>query len=227
MKGTTFMPSFIEPVFSILYLVITCTLAILMIKNSKSIKEVILFGIASLVLVVGDSFHLVPRIYGGLTQSMDTLSKPLAFGTLVASISMTIFYILIYFVWKQHYKIKENKSLDMCIYCLAAIRVILCLLPQNNWFAETPSLAWGIIRNIPFTIIGIIIIILFFAKRKSIPNDKFKYMWLAVCLSFLFYLPVVLFAKINPMFGIFMLPKTIAYVWIVFMGYNNMKLFKK
>ena len=43
---------------------------------------------------------------------------------------------------------------------------------------------------------------------------------LAVALSFGFYLPVVLFSGIVPIVGVLMIPKTMAYVWIIFMGWQ-------
>ena len=43
---------------------------------------------------------------------------------------------------------------------------------------------------------------------------------LAVILSFGFYLPVVLFSGIAPAVGVLMIPKTLAYVWIVLMGWQ-------
>ena len=36
--------------------------------------------------------------------------------------------------------------------------------------------------------------------------------------------PVVLWADVNPMIGMLMIPKTCAYVWTVLIGYNAMKL---
>ena len=48
-------------------------------------------------------------------------------------------------------------------------------------------------------------------------------MWLAITLSFLFYIPVVLWADTLPMIGMLMIPKTLAYVWVVWMGYQLMK----
>ena len=75
-------------------------------------------------------------------------------------------------------------------------------------------------RNIPFVIMGIIMIILHFIRR----NDKsYRFMWLAILLSFAFYLPVVLWADVSPMIGMLMLPKTCMYVWIVVMGYRDVK----
>jgi len=48
-------------------------------------------------------------------------------------------------------------------------------------------------------------------------------MWLTIVLSFGFYIPVVLWADINPLIGMLMIPKTCAYVWTVLIGYNAMK----
>ena len=38
-----------------------------------------------------------------------------------------------------------------------------------------------------------------------------------------FYIPVVLWAEVNPLIGMLMIPKTCAYVWTVLIGYNAMK----
>ena len=50
-----------------------------------------------------------------------------------------------------------------------------------------------------------------------------KNFWLAIVISFGFYLPVVLFADAVPAIGMFMIPKTCAYVWMALMGYRAMK----
>ena len=48
-------------------------------------------------------------------------------------------------------------------------------------------------------------------------------MWLAIVISFACYAPVVVFAKTIPPVGALMIPKTCAYVWVVWMGYVAMK----
>ena len=99
---------------------------------------------------------------------------------------------------------------------LAFVRIILCLLPQNDWTGADPVI-WGIYRNIPFVIIGAIMVALYYKQRS---DEPFKWMWLAITLSFLFYLPVVLWADVHPMIGMLMLPKTCMYIWAVMMGYK-------
>ena len=61
-----------------------------------------------------------------------------------------------------------------------------------------------------------------FSFRKKSDN-AFKWMWLAVLLSFAFYIPVVLWSEVSPMIGMLMMPKTCMYVWAVAMGYNEVK----
>ena len=67
---------------------------------------------------------------------------------------------------------------------------------------------------------GVIIIVIFYREINRTEDKVFRYMPLAVILSFGFYLPVVLFSGIIPVIGILMIPKTLAYVWIVLMGWR-------
>ena len=100
-------------------------------------------------------------------------------------------------------------------YVPGAFAFSLCCFPQNGWTSAEPSLLWGILRNIPFALLGILTVVLWLRSAK---NDKpLKLMWLAVTLSFLFYIPVVLFAQTMPMIGMLMLPKTCMYVWMIVM----------
>ena len=118
---------------------------------------------------------------------------------------------------------KDKKSLIIyySIYLLAIIRIIICLFPQNGWFSNDSSFIWGIIRNIPFVILGIVIIILYFNNRKK--DNIFSNIWLYVTLSFIFYLIVVLGASSISILGMFMLPKTICYILIMFVFRNKLK----
>ena len=83
--------------------------------------------------------------------------------------------------------------------------------------------AWAIYRNIPFTILGLLIIIIFYKKSREEGDLAFKNLWLTIVLSFGFYLPVVLFEKTMPLIGILMIPKTCAYIWTILIGYWAMK----
>lgn len=199
-----------ETIFDIIYLIIAIFFGINILIKSKN-KTQKLIGLSILILGCGDAFHLIPRILNGFTNK--NLDAYLGIGKLVTSITMTIFYIFMYYIYLLIYKEKENKNLTTIIIILSFIRIILCLFPQNDWLTNNSPLIWGIIRNIPFIILGIVLIILFFNKRKE--NSTLKPIWLYMTLSFMFYIPVVIGTKSIPILGMLMLPKTICYILII------------
>ena len=211
-----------ETGFDIIYLTTVITLGILMITKGKS-KEYKLFGIMAVTLGLGDSFHLVPRALALCTTGLDSFVVYLGVGKFITSITMTIFYIILYYVWRYRYKVEGKNGLTITVYLLALVRIVLCFFPQNMWTSAMAPLSWGIYRNIPFAIMGIIIIVLFYKSAKEHNDTSFKYMYLTIVLSFLFYIPVVLFGDTYPLVGMLMIPKTCAYVWTIWIGYSDMK----
>ena len=209
------MGKIMEAVFCVAYLIVTLVLGCVIVRKAGENKEGKLFGIMALVLVSGDAFHLVPRIMAAVNQAGD-YTKAMGIGTLITSITMTIFYLIMYVIFEMRYG-KKNKALFCSMVVLAIVRIALCLMPQNDWTGESP-VSWGIYRNIPFVVMGVIMIVLFLAKRS---DKAFRFMWLAILLGFAFYLPVVLWADVSPMIGMLMLPNTCMYVWIVVMGYKE------
>lgn len=217
------MQAITETLFDVVYLITVVTLGGLMIKDAKGNNQYTLFGVMAVVLGLGDSFHLVPRTIALCTTGLENYTTLLGIGKFITSITMTIFYILLYHVWRRRYHIIGKDGITLTVYLLAALRVILCLFPQNAWISASPSIRWGIYRNIPFALMGLLIIILFYKSVKKHEDKSFRFMWLTIVLSFGFYIPVVLWADINPMIGMLMIPKTCAYVWTVWIGYSDMR----
>lgn len=217
------MQAIMETLFDVVYLFTVITVGIIMIKKSNGKQQYRLFGIMAVLLGFGDAFHLVPRAYALLTTGLESNATALGIGKLITSITMTIFYIILYHIWRNRYNITKQKWLTICIYILGIIRITLCMFPQNQWLNYHAPISWGIYRNIPFAIMGIIIIILFYSESKKHSDNNFRFMWFAIVLSFAFYIPVVLWADNIPLLGMLMIPKTLAYVWIVFMGYFEQK----
>lgn len=217
------MQAIVETLFDLIYLISVITIGITMIRKSNGNQEYRLFGIMAIVLGVGDSFHLVPRAIALCTTGLDNFTVALGTGKFITSITMTIFYIILYYVWRIRYQVKGQNQITVSIYLLSALRIILCLFPQNKWLSATAPFSWGIYRNMPFALLGLLIILLFYKSARKNKDLEFKYMWLTIVLSFGFYIPVVLFADRIPMIGMLMIPKTCAYVWTVLIGYNSMK----
>lgn len=217
------MQAVIETLFDACYLVGVVALGIIMIAKSHENKQYKLFGIMAVVLGLGDSFHLVPRAIALCTTGLENYTTALGIGKFITSITMTIFYIILYHIWRIRYNVKGQKNTTIAIYLLALLRIVLCFFPQNAWTSSAAPLSWGIYRNIPFTLMGILIIVLFYKSSREHNDKLFKNMWLTIVISFGFYIPVVLFDDMVPMIGMLMIPKTLAYVWTVWIGYHAMK----
>ncbi len=217
------MQAIMETAFDAVYLISVITIGIMMITKGKGNKEYTLFGIMAVTLGAGDAFHLIPRAFALCTTGLENFTVALGVGKLITSMTMTVFYILLYYVWRMRYQVKDQKGLTLSVYLLSALRIILCLFPQNKWTSADAPLSWGILRNIPFALLGLLVIVLFYRSAKQHHDSSFRWMWLTIVLSFGFYIPVVLWADTIPMIGMLMIPKTCAYVWTVLIGFLDMK----
>lgn len=221
--GGNIMQAIMETIFDLVYLPTVITLGIILIKNAKGQKQFLLYGFMAVGLGLGDAFHLIPRSVALLTTGLENRVFSLGMGKWITSVTMTVFYVLLYHVWRERYGITGKNSITVSVYALAVLRIVLCFMPQNAWTSPDAPLSWAIYRNIPFTVLGILIIVLFYKSAKEQHDEKFRRLWLTIVLSFGFYIPVVLFSDAFPLIGILMIPKTCAYVWTVLIGFNAMK----
>lgn len=212
-----------ETIFDVLYLGFALIAGFTMMTrgNNGLVKKA---GFMALLLGAGDSFHLVPRSIALWTTGLEAHAAALGIGKFVTSITMTIFYLILYYIWRDRYQVKGRKNLTTAMWGLSVLRIALCLLPQNQWLVYRQPLLFGILRNIPFAIMGILVIVIFAQEAKKADDKVFRFMALAVALSFGFYLPVVLFSGVAPIVGVLMIPKTMAYVWIVLMAWKLYRL---
>ncbi len=198
-----------ESAFDILYLSFAAAAGAGILRSRKD-RTGRLMGAAVLILGIGDAFHLIPRVvrYFGCGD----YTAWLGFGKLVASVTMTVFYLLMYRLWLRVYGERENRRLSLAVYALAVLRVLLCLPPQNGWLQNGGPVLWAVLRNLPFAALGVLTACLYRRKRAAV--RRFRSVWLLVALSFLFYVPAV-FAGLVPMLGMLMLPKTVCYMLLI------------
>lgn len=199
-----------ESSFDILYLLFAIVSGCVILFRSRSKTEK-LMGFATLILGCGDAFHLVPRVLNYFVDADFTVA--LGVGKLITSVTMTVFYLLLYYIRRDVYGETPSRGLTACVWALSAVRIALCLFPQNGWLTNTAPLTWSILRNIPFVLLGAIICVLYFKKRGEI--KPFRPMWVYILLSFLFYIPVAVGAGFVPMLGMLMLPKTVCYILMI------------
>jgi hypothetical protein len=214
--------NYFESIFDVAYLLAVITFSILIIRKGiiKKQKATIIFGVMGLLLGFGDSFHLIPRIVGHLTTGLADYQMALGVGKLITGITMTVFYYLIYLF----YTIKTNnynKKIHISIMTLIVLRFALLALPGNDWVNNGTELFYGVLRNIPFAILGTIIVILFLHVGKREEFKMFKQIGIWIIVSFVCYIIVAVGSGFIPVLGAFMIPKTVAYFIIIYIGYKN------
>lgn len=226
-----------ESVFCIGYLLFDVIAGIIFLIYGSG-QVFILYGVMTLLLGFGDAFHLIPRVIKHIKGESERVKWWMDFGLAVTSITMTVFYIILLYIWKELSVSPGNQTISELvanqalseyvanqrisalaagctgvIWSMALARIALCLMPQNDWFGNGNK-KLSMCRNTIFSIIGIAEIILFVSLGGSYGIT------MAVCifLSFLFYIPVTLFAKENPKIGMLMIPKTIMYIIMISLG---------
>lgn len=200
-----------ETTFDILYLLFVVVSGCVILKRARNQTEKRM-GLAALILGCGDAFHLVPRMLNYFVSADFTAA--LGLGKLVTSITMTLFYLLLFYIWLGYYHEAKNQCAARFVWVCTVLRIVLCLFPQNGWLQNSSDMTWGIIRNVPFVMLGAAVCILYFRKRAEC--RRFKPLWVYILLSFLFYIPVAVGVGAVPILGMLMLPKTICYVLLVY-----------
>ena len=212
------VPDIMEVIFDAGYLLFDLVAAILFFLFSQGSTLFLLYGTLTLVLCGGDAFHLVPRILRAVHGSNDRIQKQLGIGLQVSSITMTVFYIILMYVWKDTFpEFSIPFAVEVIVWVSAILRILICLLPQNNWCTDEGNLKLSILRNGVFAVTGIGVIILYAISGNAGGYHMTK-MVAAIILSFGCYLPVTLFSKTKPKVGLLMIPKTCAYMWMIAMG---------
>ena len=94
-----------ETIFDILYLGFALIMGITMLSKGKEpiVKKA---GMMAALLGAGDAFHLIPRSYALWTTGLEANAAALGFGKFVTSITMTIFYLIMYHIWREYFEIR-------------------------------------------------------------------------------------------------------------------------
>ncbi len=220
------MRVYVEVGFNIIYLIVVWAMTVLMSMKiggvaSKNRKIASLFRWAFVLLAFGDTGHVGFRIaayaFGGLDQN----KLLVGIGALATAITVTFFYVIMLYIWKERFSGKFGTS-EYFLLASVPVRMIVMAFPQNDWGNSVPPAFWGPFRNLFLIILGIGVLYLYL--RDSIKAGDRLFRWMAYCVffSYLFYTPVILFARDFPLVGMLMIPKTIMYVAIQILAYKGL-----
>ena len=212
------MPDVMEAIFDTAYLLFDLIAGFVFLAQADGRTLFVLYGILTLTLCGGDAFHLVPRMIRAFRGSSEKIKRQLGIGLQVSSITMTVFYIILLFIWKFTFpELTAPVAVEAMIWISAIIRIVVCFLPQNNWCSDEGNPKLSILRNAVFAVTGIGVIILY-AISGNANGYHMTRMVAAILISFGCYLPVTILSKTKPKVGLLMIPKTCAYMWVIVMG---------
>ena len=232
---TESMRMWTEVIFDILYLITVWALVIAMLRRESGLPEAHrplrrLLIWAFFLLALGDTGHVGFRVLaylqGDLATTINLFGRPVGLvglGALSTAYTVTIFYMLVLFMWQTRFK-KPLGIFGWFLLAAGAIRMVIMAFPQNQWGSLVPPFGWSMARNIPLVIqgLGVAALILRDAART---NDRvFRAIGICILISYAFYTPVILFVQVFPLIGMLMIPKTLAYVAIAIIGYRSLFL---
>jgi hypothetical protein len=219
--------------FNILYLVVIWWLVVAMLRRLPQVaaadqKVGRYFIWAFGLLALGDTGHVGFRVLayalGGLESSLNLGGLEIGLvglGALSTAITVTFFYVLVLFIWQERF----DQSLGWfggLLIASAAVRLVVMALPGNQWNSVVPPQPISLVRNLFLTISGLGVAYLILRDAARANDRVFTWIGISILVSYAFYIPVILFVQVAPMVGMLMIPKTLAYVAIALIAYQNL-----
>lgn len=217
-----------EIIFDLLYLITIWILVFLMFRKKGNLRDEnrkigFMFLSAFFLLALGDTGHVGFRVIAFAQGGLEANPLLVGAGALATAITVTFFYMITAEIWRDRISGSRN-TFWWILIITGIIRLIIMVFPQNKWSQVVPPYTWSLYRNIPLMIqgLGVGLLILFSGKERK---DRFlKNISYMIFLSYLFYIPVILFVQRIPLLGMLMIPKTLAYVAIALMAYGLFKV---
>lgn len=174
--------------------------------------------LAFTLLALGDSAHVGLRLL-----DLSQLPVPpgwIGTGALATAITVTLFDLLLL---QAHQRLAPGRCrpLSRLLLVIAALRLLLLALPQNHWSALVPPQPWSLLRNLPLLALTVAIGALVGSFRGE---QRHWARWIGALLlaSALCHLPVMLWIQAQPLLGLLMIPKSVAYLAIAAIAYRRL-----
>jgi hypothetical protein len=222
----------IEVSFDVLYLIVVWAMVCEMYRRRSVVRPgnqrvAGLVMIAFALLALGDTGHVGFRVaayaMGDPAPQFSFLGMTFGLrgiGTLATAITVTLFYVLMVAIWRYRFD-KQYRPFQHLLFASALVRLVLLALPANQWNNPVPPQPWSTIRNLPLLIQGLVAYLILRDARAS-KDRAFWWVGMMILVSFACYTAVVLFVQQVPLIGMLMIPKTMAYVAICLLAYNEL-----
>jgi hypothetical protein len=202
----------VEILFNLAYLVVVWGLVVAMRQRratvaptDRRVANLVLWAFA--LLALGDTGHVGFRVLayaqGGLEARPTFLGQQLGLvglGALATAVTVTFFYVLMLEMWR----VRFNRPYG------------------NEWNNVVPPQPWSTYRNLPLMLQGLGVAFLILRDALASHDRTFTWIGVMILVSYACYIPVIFLVQKVPIIGMLMIPKTIAYVAIAFLAYQNL-----
>jgi hypothetical protein len=223
----------VEISFNLAYLIAIWGLVIAMKRNQsrvaaedRSVADLFLWAFT--LLAAGDTGHVGFRVLayalGGLETEIFILGLQLGLvglGALATAVTVTFFYVLMLEIWRARFH-RPYGWFGYLLLGAAAVRLLLMLPTANQWNSVVPPQPWSIVRNLPLMLQGLGVAYLILRDARATQDRTFSWIGMMILVSFACYMPVILFVQQAPIIGMLMIPKTLAYVAIAVLAYQDL-----
>ncbi len=218
--------------FNIAYLIVIWGLVIAMRQRQAQVAPAHqsigrLFTGAFALLALGDTGHVGFRVWAYALGDLDATIRLfglnlglVGLGALATAITVTIFYVLVQVIWQRRFG-KPYGWFGWLLFGSVVVRFALMIPTANQWNAQVPPQPWGIYRNLPLMVQGLGIAYLILRDAIAERDRAFTWIGAMIVASYALYMPVIFFVQQVPIIGMLMIPKTMAYVAIAFIGYAH------
>jgi hypothetical protein len=222
-----------EITFNVAYLIVVWGVVIAMYARrdvvrpaDRRVADLVLWAFA--LLALGDTGHVGFRVVayaiGDLNATLSIFGIEMGLvglGALATAVTVTFFYMLVLMIWQERFE-KPYGWFGYLLFVAGAIRLVIMAFPANEWNNLVPPQPWGLIRNLPLMLQGLGVAYLILRDARVSGDRTFTWIGISILVSYAMYTPVILFVQQIPMIGMLMIPKTMAYVAIAFIAYNEL-----
>ena len=227
------MRMWMEITFNMIYLMVVWGVVISMFARRGAVRspdrrvaDLVMWSFA--LLALGDTGHVGFRVIayaiGDLNATVPIFGSEMGLvglGALATAITVTFFYVLVLMIWHERFN-KPYGWFGYLLFVTALVRLVIMAFPANEWNNLVPPQPWGLMRNLPLMLQGLGVAYLILRDSRATGDRAFTWIGISILISYAMYTPVILFVQQMPMIGMLMIPKTIAYVAIAFIAYNEL-----
>ena len=146
-------------------------------------------AVSALVLTLSCLFFAGPRVLDAFLD--EDLSRLCGLGRLLAAVGLTVFALLLCFIWEGRFSPKlRDRAVFRTAVGFALARLLLLAAPANHWLTGETPILWATLRAAALAgQAGTDVLIWFLVRDRSRP---LRPVWLLVGLAFLLSLPTLI-----------------------------------